>query len=39
MLLNPQAKARVTLLAGVIDVDYQRKTGLLPLSGVGEDCT
>ena len=38
MLPNQQAKERVTLLAGVIGADYQRKTGLLPLSGIREDC-
>ena len=38
ILPNQQAKERVTLLAGVIGVAYQRKTGLLPLSGIREDC-
>lgn len=37
MLPNQQAKERVTLLAGVTGVAYQRKTGLLPLSGIRED--
>ena len=37
MLLNQQAKKRVTLLAGLTDTDYRRKIGLLPPNGGRED--